>query len=648
MTVTVKKTGAAAIISVNNPPVNALSQEVRQKLYESVSALDNDPEVAAVILICEGRTFIAGADIKEFGKPPMEPHLPDVIRKIELAQKPWIAAIHGTALGGGLEIAMGCHGRIATADARLGLPEVNLGLLPGAGGTVRLPRLVPAHKALEMIAGGKPIPAADAHNYGLVDHIAEGDLLEAALAFSQAFEAHQPTLSAPVNLPEDLEAFDASAKKLRKKARGQLSIPAAIDAVSRALDLPPAKALEEERRAFIELKASEQSKALRHIFFAERKTLSDPRCKGAGRPIERVGVIGGGTMGAGIAAACLLKGLYVTLVEQTREAATNAGDRVLAILDESRARGILTDDQYQSARAHFSAHDGFGEVGSADLIIEAVFEDLDVKCDVFRELDKWAHPDAILATNTSYLDVNIIADSVRDPSRVIGLHFFSPAHIMKLLEIVVPQKASDLAVASAASLAKRLGKIGVLAGVCDGFIANRIMSSYRQEADFLLQDGALPWQIDGAMREFGFPMGIFEMQDLAGLDISWAMRKRRASMRDPQHRYVPIADQLCKAGRFGRKTGKGWYLYDNGRAVADPFVEELIEADRARAELTPTAFTDDAIMERILAAMTKESRAVLDEEIALSGDDIDVVMINGYGFPRWRGGPMFMSSRLLG
>ncbi len=644
-TVTVAREGAIAVVTIDNPPVNAASTAVRAGLMEAIRTCDSDPEVRAVVLACAGRTFVAGADVKEFGQPPHPPILPDVVDAIEGAAKPWIAAIHGTALGGGLELAMGCHARVAAADAKLGLPEVTLGLIPGAGGTVRLPRLVPTELALRMVSGGKPIGAGEALKAGLIDAIAEGDLVTAAKDLAATLDAPRRTLSLPPQPPADPAAFDTAADTAIRRARGQLSIPEAVAALRRALTLPAAEALSAERDAFLRLKDSDQSTALRHIFFAERATLSDPRCKGPARAIDHVAVIGGGTMGAGIAAACLLKGLRVTMIERDADAAEAGGRRVDQILSDSAARGLLGPAAQAAALGRFAARSDYAATADADLVIEAVFEDMDVKKTVFAALEAHTRPDAILATNTSYLDVNEIAGTLADPSRVIGLHFFSPAHVMKLLEIVLPDAVADDVVATAAALSKRLGKIGVLSGVCDGFIGNRIMSAYRREADYIVEDGAMPWDVDAAMRDFGFPMGVFEMQDLAGLDIAWAMRKRRAATRDPAERYVAIADRLCEAGRLGRKTGQGWYDYDAGRPRPSEMVAGLIADERRLKGITPVPIAPEAIMDRILSALLAEANQVLAEGIARSADDIDVVMVNGYGFPRWRGGPYFDARR---
>lgn len=643
MVVNIEQDGGIAIVTIDNPPVNATAHAVRQGLWDAVEQTDGDASVTAVVLICAGRTFVAGADIREFGQPPKDPHLPDLLRRIETASRPWIAAIHGSALGGGLELAMSCHRRIARPDAKLGLPEVTLGLIPGAGGTVRLPRLIAPDMALDMIATGKPISAARAHDAGLLDAMAPDDLLGAAIAMARDTDSPGPTLGRPVVPETSPGAFDRAAEKILSRARGQRAPVAAVEALRNACDLPARDALARERATFLALRDDAQSKALRHVFFAERATTRLDRLKGVDPlPLGHIGVVGGGTMGAGIAAACLLAGLSVTLVERDARAARAGSDRVKHILDGSLKRGKLTPAAHADRLARFSASDSYDVLAHADLVIEAVFEDMAVKQAVFAQLDTVVRPDAVVATNTSYLDVGAIAAATAHPGRVIGLHFFAPAHIMKLLEIVMPDALDDRALATGVALAKRLGKIPVLAGVCDGFIANRIMSAYRREAEYMLEDGALPWQIDRAMESYGFPMGLFQVQDLSGLDISWAMRKRQAATRDPALRYVHIGDRLCEAGHFGRKTGRGYYAYDgDGNPHPSPETEALIKAESARKGIDRRSFDDTEIMERILAAMQVEGQRVLDEGIARNADDIDVVMVNAFSFPRWKGGPMF-------
>ena len=637
MVVSVYAQNGVALVTIDNPPVNAASAAVREGLARALARTEADRGVSAVILHCAGMTFVAGADISEFGGTPLKPHLPDVIDDIERASKPWVAALHGTVLGGGLELAMGCHARIADRNTKLGLPEVTLGLIPGAGGTVRLPRLVTADLALTMVAGGKPITAPDAQTAGLIDEIADDDLLERATGFARELRHVLPTRERPLRKALDTDSFQALSRELRAKARGQMSPVAAVEAIERALALPFDEALTAERETFLKLKSSPQSASLRRLFFAERGALKrDPRAWAASRPLAGVGIVGGGTMGTGIAAACLMRGLPVILAEQTDKAAQAARTRVTDTLTASAKRGLVPDLDLTLSR--FQTGVELDDLTDADLVIEAVFEDMHVKKSLFAELDRVTKPEAVLATNTSYLDVNEIASVLKDPSRAIGLHFFSPAHIMKLLEIVLPDRVADDVVATGAALSKRLGKIGVFSGVCEGFIGNRIMSAYRQEADFLIEEGASPQEVDAAMRAFGFAMGVFEMQDLAGLDIAWAMRKRRAASPTPSERYVRAADRLCEAGRFGRKTGAGWYDYTDRGAEPSGFVARVIEEERAAKGITPRVFGAEEIMRRLRTRMSNEAAAVLAEGISASAEDIDVVMVNGYGYPRWRSG----------
>ncbi|SUZ31166.1 Fatty acid oxidation complex subunit alpha [Roseibaca ekhonensis] len=645
MSISIAREGDIARVTLDNPPVNALGQAQREGLADAVAQTNAMDGLRAVVLHCAGRSFVAGADIREFGKPPEPPHLPDVLAQIEGARVPWVAAIHGTALGGGLELALACRYRVAARGAKLGLPEVTLGLIPGAGGTVRLPRIVPATQALQMVAGGKPVAAAQAAEWGLIDHLADGDALEAAVQFAATVAKRRdpgPVLARPVQNP-DPAAFDALADRLTKRARGQHSPIEAVAALRRALTLPAPEAMAAEREAFLRLRDDPQSKALAHVFFAERGAARLDRLKGVAVPApERVGVVGGGTMGAGIASACLLAGLRVTLLEQTADAAQAAQDRVTGILQDSLSRGVIAPDRHAALVAQFTATHDPTALADAQLVIEAVFEDFDVKKAVLAQLESVTPPECVLATNTSYLDVNALAATMSDPSRLVGLHFFSPAHVMKLLEIVVPDGVSDTALATGAALAKALGKIMVFAGVCDGFIANRIMSAYRAACEHMLEAGATPWEVDAAMVDFGFPMGIYQMQDLAGLDIAWAMRKRRAAEGKRPADYVRIPDILCEAGRFGRKAGRGWYDYTTGKPVPDPEVERVIAAESARKGIARRPFTAEDIMARILSVMQAEGAAILREGIASRAADIDVVMINAFGFPRWTGGPMYL------
>ena len=645
--VLIKRESKLAIVSIDNPPVNALLRAVRQGLSDAIDCIDADENIRAVVLLCVGRTFIAGADVREFAKSPQPPHLPDVIAMLDKSAKPWVAAIHGTALGGGLEVALGCRYRIATPDAKLGLPEVNLGLIPGAGGTVRLPRLIGVEAALNMIASGKPVSAKTALSLGLVDRIADGDLTQAAMVFAKEISTgsnRAPLIEVAVQPPKDSAEWSARKSAIQNKARGQNAPLAALQAVENALTLSSEQALTKERALFVKLKNGPQSNALRHIFFAERAVAKIERLQSvAARESIDIGVIGGGTMGAGIAAACLLAGLRVTMLERDEKSLGAGIARVRTTLKQSHSRNLIDTVQLARMQAEFAGALDYSSMSGVDLVIEAVFEDIDAKKDVFGQLDAATRPDTVLATNTSYLDVGDIAEAVSDPSRVLGLHFFSPAYIMKLLEIIHPPKVSDDVLATGFALAKRLGKIAVPAGVCDGFIANRMMSAYRRECEYMLEDGALPQQIDAAMVKFGFPMGVFAMQDLAGLDIAWATRKRQSLHRSADTRYVDIADRLCKMGRLGRKTGSGWYDYsDEPKGRPDPIVDQLVLSEAERKGIVQQTFTQEQIIARILSIMQLEGQHILDEGIADGEQAIDVVMVNGYGFPRWRGGPMYM------
>ncbi len=646
--VTIRREGDVAVVTIDNPPVNAASSAVRAGIVRAVAETEADPAVRAVVLACAGRTFVAGADISEFGQPPVEPSLPDAILAIEGATRPWVAAIHGTALGGGLELALGCHHRIATDGARFGLPEVTLGLIPGAGGTVRLPRLIAPTEALRMVAEGKPIAAVRAAEIGLVDAIAEGELLPAALQVA-AKAADRPLPMALTQRPPaaGIDAdFEAAAERILARARGQTAPAEAVAALRDAVTLPAAEALASERRRFVLLRDGPQSRALRYVFAAERAAGKLPGLAGlTPLPTATVGVIGGGTMGAGIAAAVLLSGRAVVMIERDAAALERGLDTVRGHLANSLKRGLIDAAGNAAHLARLSGATDYAALAPADLVIEAVFEDMAVKRAVFGELDRAARPEAILATNTSYLDVNLIAAAVGDPGRVVGLHFFSPAHVMKLVEVIRSDAVRDDVLATALAFARDLGKIAVPSGVCDGFIGNRIMSAYRREADYMLADGALPQEIDAAMTGFGFPMGVFAMQDLAGLDIAWAMRKRRAATRDPAERYVAIADRLCELGRFGRKTGGGWYDYAGaGAGTPSPVTERLILEELDRQGVARRPFSADEIMPRLLEVMQAEGRTILAEGIAASPEAIDVVMVNGYGFPRWRGGPMYLAA----
>ena len=642
--------GKVLLVTIDHAPVNALSADVRRGLLAAIEAAEAEPAVEAVLIVGAGRNFIAGADIREFGKPPVPPTLPDVCHRIEACAKPVIAALHGAALGGGLEVALAAHYRIAVDGAKLGLPEVQLGLLPGAGGTQRTPRLIGAPAALDLILSGRHASAKEALGFGLIDRLGDsGDILAEGLAYvHELLAAHAPVRRTrdATALSERVTSLAAVAKareETARKARGLFSPLKIVDAVEAAIEQPFDEGLKLERKLFLQCLDSPQRAGLIHAFFAEREVLKAPETREAKpRALDALGVVGGGTMGAGIAVAVLDAGLPVTMIERDEASLARGRAHIEKVYDGLIAKGRLTAEKKAALMARWSGSTSYDALAHADLVIEAVFEDLDVKKAVFAELHRVCKPGAVLATNTSYLDIDAIAASISRPADVIGLHFFSPANIMKLLEVVVPKQVSADVVATAFELAKKLRKTPVRAGVCDGFIGNRLLAVYRAAADALMEDGASPYQIDAAVRGFGFPMGPFQVVDLAGGDIGWAARKRRAATRDPNARYVQIADRLCERGWFGQKTGRGFYLYPEGSrgGLPDPEVEAIIDAERGRAGITPRGFSDEEIMRRYMAAMINEGANVVHEGIALRPLDVDVTLLYGYGFPRYRGGPM--------
>ncbi|HEY0823538.1 MAG TPA: 3-hydroxyacyl-CoA dehydrogenase NAD-binding domain-containing protein [Ramlibacter sp.] len=641
--------GTVLVATLHHPPVNALSVDVRRGLLQAVGQAEQDPEVQALLIVGSGRGFIAGADIREFGKPPQSPILPEVCNRIEACAKPVIAAIHGPALGGGLEVALAAHYRIALPDARLGLPEVQLGLIPGSGGTQRAPRLVGLRPAIELMLSGRHMGAKEGLEAGLLDRIADGNDAQAAgLAYAnELLAAGAGPRRTRDRALGDIESARVTLREIKadtaKKTRGLFSPLKIVEAVEAGLDLPFEEALRNERQLFMQCIDSPQRAGLIHAFFAEREVLKAPETRNAQpRPIASVGVVGGGTMGAGIAVAVLDAGLPVTMVERDEASIARGRANVEKVYDGLVAKGRMTAEARAKVMARFTGSTSYADLKDVDLVIEAVFEDMAVKKAVFAELDRVCRKGAVLATNTSYLDIDAIAAGTSRPQDVVGLHFFSPANIMKLLEIVVPAKVSADVVATAFELAKKLKKVPVRAGVCDGFIGNRILAKYRQAADYLMEDGASPYEIDEAVRAFGYPMGPFQVSDLAGGDIGWATRKRKAATRDPRARYVQIADRICERGWFGQKTGRGWYLYPQGARTGtpDPEVLAIIEAERERAGIRPRKFTPEEITRRYLAAMVNEGANVVHEGIALRPLDVDVTFLHGYGFPRYRGGPM--------
>ncbi len=639
--VTISRHGAVAVIRIDHPPVNALSRAVREGLLAAVTALDADPGVAALVLSGGPGRFIAGADLNEMRLPPDEPFLPDVVAAIAEVAKPVVAAMDGPALGGGLEIALACDLRIATPRTLLGLTETRLGLIPGAGGTQLLPRLVGVAQAIALICGGQVLKAEAARDLGLVDAICTGDLLEAAVAAAPATPKRR--ISA-LPVPEgDAASEAAQAEAARKVAKGVPAIAEAIRVVQGVRDGTFADGLARERAAFLSLRESPEARALRHLFLAERDATKVPGLAGvAPRAVARTAVIGAGTMGAGIAVALADAGLPVVLVERDAAAADAGLARAHGLYERPLKSGRLTSDQAATRRARITATDDWAVLGTVDLVVEAAFEDLAVKRDIFRRLDDLLPAGAILASNTSYLDLDAIAAATRRPQDVIGLHFFSPANIMKLLEIVRGRATAPEVLATALALAKALGKQPVVAGNCDGFIGNRIYALYRRHAEYLVEDGAAPEAVDAALEAYGFAMGIFAVSDLSGLDIAFAMRQRRAATRDPAERYVTLADRLCAEGRLGRKTGAGWYAYGaDGKGSPDPRTAELITAARREKGIAPRAFSPEDIQRRLLAVMANEGAKVLAEGIALRASDIDLAFVHGYGFPRLKGGPMW-------
>jgi 3-hydroxyacyl-CoA dehydrogenase len=638
--------GDIAVLTVQNPPVNALSQAVRQGLWDGMDRAEADTGVRAVLIVGDGRAFFAGADIKEFGKTPLTPFLPDLINRIEASPLLVVASMHGVSLGGGLEVALGCHYRIAVPSARVGLPEVHLGLLPGAGGTQRLPRLTGIEAGLDVMTTGRQIGAAQAHDMGIIDVIEDGDPKDIGIAYAQHLldtGAPRRVVSA-LPMPDPID-WDAAFDATLARSKGQIAPAWCVRAVQAAYGVPFAEGLSAERKIFFDLMQTDQRKGMIHAFFSERAVGNLPELKGVEpRSIAQIGVIGGGTMGAGIATAALLAGLRVHLLEMSTQAGDAARTRIAANLSGALKRGKISADQHDAIlNDALQIVTDYDALSDTDLVIEAVFEDMDVKKTVFAELDRVCKPGAILASNTSYLDINEIAATTSRPADVLGLHFFSPAHVMKLLEVVVADATAPDVVATGFALGKALGKISVRAGVCDGFIGNRILSTYRTCADHMILDGASPYQIDTALEAFGFAMGPFAVADLAGLDIGWAVRKRkRAEGLDPRARDASYADTLCEGGHFGQKTGKGYYDYAAGpkARVPNPDVMPLIDAERAAQGITPRTFSDEEIVRRYMASMVNEAAKVVGEGIARRPLDVDMTLLFGYGFPRYRGGPL--------
>lgn len=646
-TIQLSQHGSVAVITVDNPPVNAMSRAVRAGLQDAVKQAFAG-ESRAIVLICAGRTFIAGADISEFGKPPADPSLPDLLRLVESSPVPIIAAIHGTALGGGLETAMSCHYRIASPSAKLGLPEVLLGLLPGAGGTQLTPRLIGVEAALGLMTSGKPISSAQAVKAGLLDRIAEGDLLDAALAFADELintgAGPRRTSELPVessHLPTDY--FDTMRASIGQKTRGLPAPQRIIDCVEAAIGMNFTAGAAIERRLFMELMVSPESAGLRHAFFAQRQAskITGLEKDLPLRAINSIGIIGAGTMGGGIAMNFANAGIPVTLLEINQQALDRGIDICRKNYQRSVIKGRFTSGQVDHFMSLISGTTSYGDLADADLVIEAVFESPDIKFEVFRQLDAVCKPGAILASNTSYQDIDAIAAATSRPGDVLGMHFFSPANVMKLLEVIRGAETADDALATVMKLAKTIGKIAVLSRVCYGFIGNRMLKGYFREAQMLLLEGATPTQVDSAMQRFGMAMGPLAVADLAGLDVGY---KARAALPDlPDHPAYHVANQLVEIGRLGQKSGAGFYNYDpeSRQRMDAPEVEKMIRTEAEALGIPPRRFSDDEIVERVIYPLINEGALILEEEIAQRPGDIDIVYLYGYGFPAHRGGPMF-------
>ncbi|MVW71192.1 3-hydroxyacyl-CoA dehydrogenase NAD-binding domain-containing protein [Bordetella sp. 15P40C-2] len=638
---------AIAVLRIDNPPVNSVGSQVRVTLGEQLDKALADAQVKAVVLTGSGRFFSGGADIREFNTPKTQvrPLLRELIARIEGSGKPVVAAINGTALGGGLELTLGCHGRVASETAKLGLPEVKLGVLPGAGGTQRLPRLIGIADALDMIVGGEPITAHQALANGLVDEVA-ADPIDAAcrlgLALSRGERESRAVDPGPLRNAASEALFEAARRDAQRRYRGCNAPLECIGCIEQTVHTSLETGLAHEADRFKFLVEGDQSKAQRHLFFAERQATKLPSAAEPSQ-IARVGVVGAGTMGGGIAMSLANGGYWVVLLEQTEAALQRGWNTIQGNYAASSKRGRFTEQEVKDRLSRIQCSLEYGDLADVDLVIEAAFEDMQVKKEIFTRLDAVCKPTAILASNTSRLDINEIAAVTSRPAQVLGMHFFSPANVMRLLEVVKGAKTSDSVIATVFRLAVRLNKIPVLVGVCDGFVGNRMVSHYTREAYFLLEEGCTPAQVDGALRRFGMAMGPLQMQDMAGLDISWAARKRQAPTRLAHLRYSKVADRICEMGRFGQKTGSGFYRYEAGsrEPIPDPQIDALIAQCSAEAGITRREISDEEIIARTIYALVNEGARILQDGIAQRASDIDVVYVAGYGFPMFRGGPMF-------
>jgi 3-hydroxyacyl-CoA dehydrogenase len=652
MTASFSERGDIAVITLDNPPVNGLGFATRSGIVDGVQRAIDHPAIRAIVLIGSGKGFSGGADIREFNTPKalQEPSLHTVIRTIESCEKPVIAAIHGLAMGGGLELALGCHYRVASSAAQIALPEVKLGILPGAGGTQRLPRMIGLQRALTMIVHGAPVPSEQLADTHLFDRMLAGDLLEGAIAYAHEIADIRPLPKVrdhKINDPAASQVLQAMREQIKAQAKHYPAPTKCIDAVEAAINLPFEDGLSFERELFLQLVQTTESKALRHSFFAERSATKIPGvgAETALREIRTAAVIGAGTMGAGIAMNFANAGIPVYLLETEQTALDKGLSTIQRNYENTLKKGRLTQEQLDKRMALISTTLDYEALSNADIVIEAVFEEISVKETVFRRLDQVMKPGAILASNTSTLDLDKIASFTLRPQDVIGMHFFSPANVMKLLEVVRGKATADDVLATVMALAKKIKKTGVVSGVCDGFIGNRMIEQYLRQAFFLLEEGCLPAQIDQAIENFGFAMGPFRMSDLAGNDIGWHIRQRRRVER-PDMVYSQIGDKLCERGRFGQKTSAGWYDYhpgDRAAHVSDE-VNQMIITHAAELGVVRRAIGDEEIVERLIYALANEGARILEEGIALRASDIDLVYLTGYGFPLYRGGPMFYAS----
>ncbi|TDP01204.1 3-hydroxyacyl-CoA dehydrogenase [Marinomonas balearica] len=635
-----------AVIAINNPPVNAGSHPVRAGIVESLKGCTS-ASLKAVVIIGEGRGFSGGSDVKEFGTKLLPPEVPDVIRAIEQHPIPVIAAIHGIALGGGLELALGCDYRVGKSGALVALPEVLLGMIPGAGGTQRLPRLIGKLKALDLICSGKRVTSEMALSMGFIDSVCIGDLLSGVIHFIEDNHPLDKRLSIEQSVPVDSESeLNAAIFKIKQRNKGRENISEAIRLVQASSNDHAEATLIDERQTFNKLRLSEDAFALRYLFFAEKtasriEAINDTKAT----KITYVGIVGGGTMGQGIAKAVLNAGLKVVLIERDSESSERAFQAIKTSYENLEKKGIYRPDQVQNYLDNLSSTVGFEAVTECELIIEAVFEDMQIKKALLEDLDAIVPRATILATNTSYLDINQMSENLKHRERVVGLHFFSPADRMKLLEVIRAEQTSESVLATSLAFSKRLGKQTVVANVAEGFIGNRIYAAYRRRAELLVLDGACPYEVDKAIKNFGFAMGPFEVSDLSGLDIAWAMRKRKASDRDPNERYVTLADSLCVAGHFGRKTGQGWYSYQDKTALPSEFVKTLINETRTNQGIEIQNYDESEIQQQLLVSMVNEAACLIHEGVAQRASDIDVAITNGYGFPRHKGGPIYWASQ---